>query len=59
LFFCFLVYSENKADAKLTKELARVYAELEACDADKAPSRAAKILSGLGFSTEDQKKKTK
>jgi ATP-binding cassette subfamily F protein 3 len=37
----------------------KVYAELELIEADKAESRAAKILSGLGFSPSDQRKATK
>jgi ATP-binding cassette subfamily F protein 3 len=43
----------------LSKELEGVYADLEVIEADKAESRAAKILSGLGFSPADQKKETK
>jgi ATP-binding cassette subfamily F protein 3 len=42
----------------LQEKLSKVYFELEAIDSDKAPSRAAKILSGLGFSPDAQKKKT-
>lgn len=44
---------------KLQEKLSKVYIDLEACDADKALPRAAKILCGLGFSPEDQKKPTK
>ncbi len=51
--------SEHKNDSKLSQELSQVYVELEAIEADKAISRAAKILRGLGFSPEDQKKRTK
>ena len=36
-----------------------VYAELEAIEADKAASRAAVILSGLGFTPEMQARATK
>nr|QUF59464.1 ATP-binding cassette transporter Abcf3 [Brachionus angularis] len=50
---------EHKSDASLAQELEKVYHELEAIEADKAVSRAAKILCGLGFSTADQKKTTK
>lgn len=50
---------EFKNDANLMAELNKVYADLEAIEADKAVSRAAKILSGLGFSPSDQKKKTR
>ena len=46
-------------DPKLNEELTKVYADLELIEADKAESRAAKILSGLGFSPADQKKKTR
>jgi ATP-binding cassette subfamily F protein 3 len=35
------------------EELAEIYARLNAIDADRAPSRAAEILSGLGFSNDD------
>jgi hypothetical protein len=49
----------EKAAIELQQELTKVFVDLEACDADKAPSRAAKILCGLGFSPEDQKKPTK
>lgn len=52
--------SETKDDAQeLSAKLAKVYIELEAIEADKALSRAAKILCGLGFSPADQKKATK
>lgn len=44
---------------KLSTELKDIWAKLEYMDAEKAPSRAASILSGLGFSTEDQKSPTK
>jgi ATP-binding cassette, subfamily F, member 3 len=35
------------------EELAEIYHELNAIDADRAPARAAEILSGLGFSNAD------
>src|ERR1700761_5739292 len=35
------------------EELAEIYEELNAIDADQAPARAAEILSGLGFSDAD------
>src|SRR6202050_1426361 len=35
------------------EELAEIYQELNAIDADKAPARAAEILHGLGFSNAD------
>lgn len=44
---------------KLQEEMSQVYADLELIDSDKAPSRAAKILCGLGFNPDDQKKKTR
>ena len=40
---------EHKNDPNLSKRLAEIYLELETIEADKAPSRAAKILNGLGF----------
>lgn len=54
-----LLSNEHKNDAKLSGELSKVYADLENIEADKALSKAAKILRGLGFSPDDQKKKTK
>lgn len=50
---------ENKNNPNLSAELQKVYIELEAIEADKAVSRAAKILSGLGFSSSDQRRATK
>ena len=35
------------------EELAEIYHELNAIDADRAPARAAEILSGLGFANDD------
>src|SRR3984893_10932840 len=35
------------------EELAEIYQELSAIDADRAPARAAEILSGLGFANAD------
>src|SRR5580658_3339302 len=35
------------------EELAEIYQRLNAIDADRAPARAAEILSGLGFSNDD------
>lgn len=51
--------SEFKNDETLGKRLTQIYQELEAIEADKAPSRAAKILCGLGFETSSQERKTK
>ena len=42
-----------------TSRLATIYAELEAMESDKAPSRASVILAGLGFTTEMQAAATK
>lgn len=50
---------ENKNNPNLSAELQKVYIELEAIEADKAVSRAAKILSGLGFGPSDQRRATK
>jgi ATP-binding cassette, subfamily F, member 3 len=35
------------------EDLAEIYQELNAIDADRAPARAAEILSGLGFANDD------
>jgi hypothetical protein len=51
--------SESKSIMKLQEQLSKLYIDLESIEADKAPSRAAKILSGLGFSPEDQQRPTK
>lgn len=45
----------RESNSKANSRLAEVYHELESIEADKAPSRAAVILSGLGFSSEMQK----
>ena len=55
------VLAADEERARLTAELetadpehiGEIYARLIAIDADRAPSRAAEILAGLGFSTED------
>ena len=58
--FFLLKQSDSQSVAQeLSEQLSKVYIELESIEADKAPSRAAKILCGLGFSPADQKKKTK
>lgn len=49
----------NRHDPDLAKELEKTYHELEMIESDKAESRAAKILCGLGFDSSDQKKTTK
>lgn len=43
----------------LSKRLAQIYQDLEAMEADKAPSRAAKILCGLGFESSSHTRYTK
>ncbi|MGI8839680.1 MAG: ABC-F family ATP-binding cassette domain-containing protein [Caulobacteraceae bacterium] len=40
-------------EAAPPEHLGEIYARLNAIDADRAPSRAAEILAGLGFSTAD------
>ena len=47
----------ESADAQ--NRLQAVYAELEAIESDKAPSRASVILAGLGFNAEMQARATK
>jgi ATP-binding cassette, subfamily F, member 3 len=42
-----------KLETAEPEELAEIYHELNAIDADRAPSRAAEILSGLGFANAD------
>ncbi|GFR97205.1 ATP-binding cassette sub-family F member 3 [Elysia marginata] len=46
-------------DNSLSTRIADVYKELEAIEADKAPARAAMILSGLGFASKDQIRPTR
>ena len=53
--FCIIfVNFSRESNSKANSRLAEVYHELESIEADKAPSRAAVILNGLGFSTEMQ-----
>jgi len=47
------------SDASLSTRLSEVYAKLAEIEADKAPSRASVILSGLGFSADMQKMRTR
>ena len=54
----------RKKEKKYTEDgnstaLAEVFNQLELMDADSAPSRAAEILAGLGFTPQDQKRTTK
>lgn len=46
--------TNDKESETANKRLKEVYAEMEAIGADKAESRARRILSGLGFTTEMQ-----
>lgn len=51
--------AESKNDPNLSKRLEDIYVELETIEADKAPSRAAKILNGLGFEPAYHTRKTR
>lgn len=51
--------SDEKVSEAASKRLKEVYVELEAIGADKAESRARRILSGLGFTTEMQSRPCK
>ncbi|TRY79831.1 hypothetical protein TCAL_05806 [Tigriopus californicus] len=46
-------------DPALSSRLTEIYAELEAMESDKAPSKASVILAGLGFTSEMQARPTK
>ncbi|XP_050412288.1 ATP-binding cassette sub-family F member 3 isoform X1 [Patella vulgata] len=46
-------------DSNLSNKLSEVYHELSAIEADRAPARAAVIMSGLGFSPGSQDRPTK
>jgi ATP-binding cassette subfamily F protein 3 len=46
-------------DSFISKRLTALYGELEAIEADKAESRAAVILNGLGFTSQMQSMATK
>ncbi|XP_067945638.1 ATP-binding cassette sub-family F member 3-like [Watersipora subatra] len=48
------ILSTGESNSKANSRLAEVYHELETIEADKAPSRAAVILNGLGFTPEMQ-----
>ena len=60
---CHLLAEEKRLtalnSAEATTELAEVYAQLQAIEADKAPALASVILAGLGFSAEGQRSATK
>ena len=58
-FDCILFLYCRTAEAELSTRLSTIYSELEAIEADSAPSRAAVILAGLGFSPEMQSRPTK
>ncbi|XP_065061208.1 ATP-binding cassette sub-family F member 3-like [Rhopilema esculentum] len=47
--------NKEKHDSSCSQRLSEVYAKLADIEADKAPSRASVILSGLGFNAEMQK----
>ena len=49
----------NSKDDNSSTRLQEVYNQLQSIDADKAPSRASKILVGLGFTPEMQERPTK
>merc|ERR1719322_1134457 len=51
--------AEGTAPATASTRLAEVYAELEAMESDKAPSRASVILAGLGFTPAMQERATR
>jgi len=51
--------AEGSGDAELSSRLSAIYTELEVIESDTAPSRAAVILAGLGFSPEMQGNPTK
>jgi ATP-binding cassette subfamily F protein 3 len=53
------LHMEQDEKDKLSSELKQIYGKLEFIEADKAESRASTILSGLGFSPEEQKQPTK
>lgn len=49
----------NTNDGQMSVQLSKIYMELEAIEADRAPARAGQILAGLGFSPESQNRPTK
>jgi ATP-binding cassette subfamily F protein 3 len=51
--------SSAAQDTFISKRLTAIYAELETIEADKAESRAAVILCGLGFTSQMQAMATK
>jgi len=51
--------SSSSENNQVSNQLNEVYAKLADIEADKAPARVSMILSGLGFSTEMQRMKTK
>lgn len=57
--FIYRKIADGTADVECSTRLTVIYAELEAIEADTAPSRAAVILSGLGFTPEMQARPTK
>ncbi|ESN98429.1 hypothetical protein HELRODRAFT_185827 [Helobdella robusta] len=51
--------SGTSCPSDISSRLTEVYAELERIEADKAPARAAIIMIGLGFKSDQQRKPTK
>jgi len=51
--------AEGSGEADLSTRLSAIYTELEVIESDTAPSRAAVILSGLGFTPDMQGRPTK
>eukprot|EP00002_Diphylleia_rotans_P033358 TRINITY_DN7081_c0_g3_i1.p1 TRINITY_DN7081_c0_g3~~TRINITY_DN7081_c0_g3_i1.p1 ORF type:complete len:736 (-),score=189.25 TRINITY_DN7081_c0_g3_i1:125-2332(-) len=49
----------STAEQGQSERLKELYQRLDEIDASSAPARAASILAGLGFTTEDQQRKTK
>jgi len=46
--------NDGDSDPELSNQLTEVFSQLQLIDSDKAPARAAVILSGLGFTPEGQ-----
>lgn len=56
---CLYCFNSPTGDSSLSKQLSKIYQDLEVIEADKAPAKAAVILNGLGFTPEMQKMVTK
>ena len=59
LYHCYLLSCSPSAGGGESARLSAIYAQLEAMESDKAPARAAVILSGLGFTPYMQSMPTK